>query len=216
MSCYILPLPRWHQLLSGFRELACEKPQSSLPLPHPPFYRLGNQGPERVNDSAKGTQPSLKPSPRPTGLRLQLACTCVRTDLGTSQQRSRRKGPLFFSLSPKKISFLFSGTSLVAQWWRIHLPMQKTQVQSLIQEDPTCRGATKPEHHSYSWARAPESGSPNYWRPVPHLLKPPRPRDHALPQEKLRQQEAHTPQQRVTPALCSWRKARSATKTQHG
>ena len=41
------------------------------------------------------------------------------------------------------------GTSLVEQWLRIHLPMQGTQVQALVQEDPTCRGATKPVHHNY-------------------------------------------------------------------
>ena len=41
------------------------------------------------------------------------------------------------------------GTSLVAQWLRIRLPMQETPVQSLVQEDPTCRGATKPVRHNY-------------------------------------------------------------------
>ena len=30
------------------------------------------------------------------------------------------------------------GTSLVVQCLRIHLPMQGTQVRSLVQEDPTC------------------------------------------------------------------------------
>ena len=30
------------------------------------------------------------------------------------------------------------GTSLVAQWLGIRLPMQATRVQSLVQEDPTC------------------------------------------------------------------------------
>ncbi|XP_054944576.1 protein lin-52 homolog isoform X3 [Physeter macrocephalus] len=40
------------------------------------------------------------------------------------------------------------GTSLVAQWLRIHLPMQGTRVQSLVQEDPTCRGAKKPVRHN--------------------------------------------------------------------
>ena len=30
------------------------------------------------------------------------------------------------------------------QWLRIRLPRQETQVQSLVQEDPTYRGATKP------------------------------------------------------------------------
>ena len=39
--------------------------------------------------------------------------------------------------------------SLVAQWLRIHLPMQGTQVRALVREDPTCRGATKPISHNY-------------------------------------------------------------------
>ena len=38
---------------------------------------------------------------------------------------------------------------LVAQWLRIRLPMQGTQVQALVWEDPTCRRATKPVHHNY-------------------------------------------------------------------
>ena len=41
------------------------------------------------------------------------------------------------------------GASLVAQWLRIHLPMQGTQVQALVWEDPTCREATKPVRHNY-------------------------------------------------------------------
>ena len=41
------------------------------------------------------------------------------------------------------------GTSLVVQWLRIHLPMQGTWVRALVQEDPTCRGATKPVCHNY-------------------------------------------------------------------
>ena len=36
------------------------------------------------------------------------------------------------------------GTSLVVQWIRIHLPMQEPQVLSLVLEDPTRHGATKP------------------------------------------------------------------------
>ena len=38
-------------------------------------------------------------------------------------------------------------TSLVVQWLRIHLPMQVTQAQSLVQGSPTLWGATKPMHH---------------------------------------------------------------------
>ena len=40
-------------------------------------------------------------------------------------------------------------TSLVAQWLRIHLSMQGTQVRALVLEDPTCCGATKPVCHNY-------------------------------------------------------------------
>ena len=41
------------------------------------------------------------------------------------------------------------GTSLVAQWWRIHSPMQRTWVQSLVWEDSTGCGAAKPMSHNY-------------------------------------------------------------------
>ena len=41
------------------------------------------------------------------------------------------------------------GTSLVAQWLRIRLPAQGTRVRTLVREDPTCRGATKPVRHNY-------------------------------------------------------------------
>ena len=51
--------------------------------------------------------------------------------------------------------------------------MQDTRVQALIWEDPTCRGATKPERHNY-WACALEPASHNYWAHVPQLLKPTR------------------------------------------
>ena len=61
--------------------------------------------------------------------------------------------------------------SLVAQWLRIHLPMQGTQVRALVQEDPTCCGATKPLHHDY-WACALEPTSHNFWAYMPQLLKP--------------------------------------------
>ena len=63
--------------------------------------------------------------------------------------------------------------SLVAQWLRIHLPMQGTQVRALVRENPTCRGATKPAHHNY-WSWAVEPMSHNYWAHVPQLLKPAR------------------------------------------
>ena len=112
------------------------------------------------------------------------------------------------------------GTSLVVQWLRIHLPVQGTRVQSLIREDPTCCGATKPVCHNYR-ACALEPASHNYWVRVPQLLKPVRsracvlqllspcaattearvPRACALQQEKPPQLEkAHAQQQRPNTA----------------
>ena len=71
------------------------------------------------------------------------------------------------------------GTSLVVQWLRICLPLQGTQVWSLVQEDPTRSRATKPVHHSY-WAYALQPGSRNDWKTSPvccnyrslHTLQP--------------------------------------------
>ena len=64
----------------------------------------------------------------------------------------------------------YMGTSLVAQWLRIHLPMQGTQVRSLVLEDPTWRGATKTVRHNY-WACILELTSRNCWACMPQLLK---------------------------------------------
>ena len=55
-------------------------------------------------------------------------------------------------------------TSLVAQWLRIHLPMQGTWIWAVVREDPTCRRATKPVRRNY-WACALEPASHNYWSP---------------------------------------------------
>ena len=41
-------------------------------------------------------------------------------------------------------------TSLAVQWIRICLPTQWTRVWCLVQENPTCPGATKPVCHNYS------------------------------------------------------------------
>ena len=49
--------------------------------------------------------------------------------------------------------------------------MQETQVQSLVWEDLTCCGATKPVRHNY-WACALEPASHNYWAPMLQLLEP--------------------------------------------
>ena len=49
----------------------------------------------------------------------------------------------------KRMKLEHSWTSVVAQWLRIRLPVQGTWVQSLVWEDPTCHGATKPVRHNY-------------------------------------------------------------------
>ena len=48
-----------------------------------------------------------------------------------------------------KLKLYTLGTSLEAQCLRIHLPMQGTWVRSLVREDPTCCGTTKPVRHNY-------------------------------------------------------------------
>ena len=78
--------------------------------------------------------------------------------------------------------------------------MQGTRVQALVQEDPTCRGATKPVHHNY-WACALEPVSHNYWSPHTTTTEDRMPRAHAPQQEKPPQWEARAPQWRVAPAL---------------
>ena len=52
-------------------------------------------------------------------------------------------------MESKKQKKKVRGTSPVAPWLRIHLPMQGTRVRALLQEDPTCRRATKPVRHNY-------------------------------------------------------------------
>ena len=56
-------------------------------------------------------------------------------------------------------------TSLVAQWLKIHLPVQGSWVRALVWEDPTCCGATKPICHNY-WARMPQLLKPARLEPV--------------------------------------------------
>ncbi|KAJ8793342.1 hypothetical protein J1605_000337 [Eschrichtius robustus] len=87
--------------------------------------------------------------------------TCVMSDcpeesFSISLDRDRYLSKTYITTMSKKFEdlkpTLFKvrmGTSLVAQWLRIHLAMQGTRVRSLVWEDPTCRGATKPVRHNY-------------------------------------------------------------------
>ena len=78
------------------------------------------------------------------------------------------------------------GPSLVVQWLRIHLAMQGTPVWSLVQEDPTCCGTTKPISH-------------NHWVCVQQLLKPMCSRAWVPQQEKPPQWEAWALQLQCSP-----------------
>ena len=114
-------------------------------------------------------------------------CVCVR-----AQKPFLPKGNWKLKSTSKKVPV---GTSLVAQWLRICLPMQGTQVRALVREDPTCRGETKPVRHNY-WACALEPTSHNYWSPCATTTVAPQ-------QEKPPQWEAHARQRRVAPACRS-------------
>ena len=72
--------------------------------------------------------------------------------------------------------------------------MQETRVQSLIWEDPTCHGATKPVHH-------------NCWTSALEPIESCCPRAHALQQEKPQQWEAHAVQWTAGPSLLQLEKA---------
>ena len=52
-------------------------------------------------------------------------------------------------LEGNTLKYYNSRAPLAVQWLRIRLPMHGTRVQALVQEDPTCRGATKPVRHNY-------------------------------------------------------------------
>ena len=76
--------------------------------------------------------------------------------------------------------------------------MQGTQVWSLVWEDPTCCGETKPVCHNY-WACALEHASHNYWAHAPQLLKTVHSRVHVLQLLSLRDTttKAHVPRARA-------------------
>ena len=76
----------------------------------------------------------------------------------------------------------YLGASLVAQWQRICLLTQEMWVWSLVWEDSTCLGATKPcEPQLLSLCS--RAWEPQLWKPIS-------PRAHALQQEKPQQREA--------------------------
>ena len=103
--------------------------------------------------------------------------------------------------------------SLVAQWLRIQLPMQGTWVRVLVQEDTTCRGATKPVRHNY-WACALEPVSHNYWARMPQLLKPTRLEPVLRNKRSHRNEKPVHRNQEQSPLATTRESPRAATKTQ--
>ena len=77
----------------------------------------------------------------------------------------------FRIICSSSVKNVVAGTSLVVQWLGICLPTQGKRVRALVQEDPTCSGATKPVRHNH-WACALEPTSHNYGARVSQLLKP--------------------------------------------
>ena len=76
-----------------------------------------------------------------------------------------------------RINFGQEMQSLLMQWMGTHLPMQGTQVPSLVQEDFT---ATKPVHH-IDWAYMPRACAPQEGKPLrweAHALQPERSPTH--------------------------------------
>ena len=59
------------------------------------------------------------------------------------------KHPAMHRTVPHNKGLFHPRTSLVVQWLRTHLPMPGTQVWSLVQEDPSCLGATKSVCHNF-------------------------------------------------------------------
>ena len=91
--------------------------------------------------------------------------------------------------------------------------MRGTRVQALVQEDPTCRGATKPVRHNY-WACALEPVSHSYWAHMPQLLKPTR-LEPVLRNKRSRRNEKPAHRKEEYPPLATTRESpRTATKTQ--
>ena len=89
--------------------------------------------------------------------------------------------------------------------------MQRTQVRSLVREDPICCRATKPAHHNYQTSVL-EPGNSNYWAHLPQLLKPSRPEPVLRNKRRYHSEKPAHCNQRVAPACCNKRKPAHSNK----
>ena len=76
------------------------------------------------------------------------------------------KRTVFYSIKNR------TGTFLVGEWLGICLPMQGTCVRSLVREDPTCCGVSKPMHPNYGNPDTLGSVSHSFWALMRQLRKP--------------------------------------------
>ena len=88
------------------------------------------------------------------------------------------------------------------------LPMQEAWVRSLIQEDSTCCGATKPMHNY--WAHALEPGSHNYWS-----LSALEPMPAPTTREATTKRSPHTTTREELQLAATRENLHAAMKTQH-
>ena len=80
--------------------------------------------------------------PRYGGLKTQTGCQDLSTLLVQTDEASSH----YIHLPGQKTT---SAASLVVQWLRIHFAVQGMPVPTLVREDPTCLGATKPMSRNY-------------------------------------------------------------------
>ena len=142
------------------------------------------------------------PSKIPAQRKCQQLLSYLRVCFEGSHPRTSSYYPLLYARPAIKQTIIQrrnTGTSLVVQWLRIHLPTRGTQVWSSVREldtaeQPSCR----PQLLSLSSA-APEAHAPRACAPW---------------QEKLPQWEAHSLQWRITPLCTTRENPRAAVKTQ--
>ena len=108
--------------------------------------------------------------------------------MNNQKQRETRKQS-HLQLHQKEWNREFPGGTVV----RIHLLMQGTQVQSLVQGDPTQQRATMAMHHNLETCTL-EAVSHSCWACMPQLLKTRCSRAHTPQQGKPLKWEAHIPQ----------------------
>ena len=130
--------------LNYLNSTSCPQNLQSLSAPGPLVFQTnagqrGQRSPEEVDVSVPVLDLVIPDTPGallPTDDPHLLDLSCIQT-----YQREKNTTQALFIKNP--------GTSLVVQWLRIRLPVQGTRVQSLVWEDSTCFGATKPKGHNY-------------------------------------------------------------------